>query len=221
MLHNRLSRRQVMAGTAGISAATILHWAANAAEFSSQAGLVVADGTPGDGARPDRRQQDQTGNQRTAGDHHLPEVVLGGDTAMIAQVISGALEMYQSADRSAGAAQPGLWYSRRRLCLPGHRSCLGRHGWRSRQLPARCGGTDRALLPGQGLTTTASARSPRGPSRSPAPTTCMASRSDCRWRRTSFRCSATLARHRPRSTSMRFTAHCRPASWTARKTHWC
>jgi hypothetical protein len=34
MQHYKLSRRRVLTGAAGIGAATILHWPANAAEFS-------------------------------------------------------------------------------------------------------------------------------------------------------------------------------------------
>jgi TRAP-type C4-dicarboxylate transport system substrate-binding protein len=38
MQRNRLSRRRVLTGAAGVSAATILHWPANAAEFSYKFG---------------------------------------------------------------------------------------------------------------------------------------------------------------------------------------
>ena len=38
MLRNKLSRRRVMTGAAGLGAATILHWPANAAEFSYKFG---------------------------------------------------------------------------------------------------------------------------------------------------------------------------------------
>ena len=38
MLHNKMARRHVLTGAAGLSAATILHWPANAAEFSYKFG---------------------------------------------------------------------------------------------------------------------------------------------------------------------------------------
>lgn len=38
MLRNRLSRRRVMTGAAGLGAATILRWPANAAEFTYKLG---------------------------------------------------------------------------------------------------------------------------------------------------------------------------------------
>ena len=64
----------------------------------------------------DKIKQDTNGRMEIT---IYPNSVLGGDTAMIAQAISGALEMYHPAGRSAGAAQSGLRHSRRRLCLPG------------------------------------------------------------------------------------------------------
>ena len=69
MQRNKLSRRRVVAGAAGIGAATILHWPANAAEFSYKLGVIVADGASGDGAlagsRRTRSSRRPTGGWRS------------------------------------------------------------------------------------------------------------------------------------------------------------
>jgi TRAP-type transport system periplasmic protein len=94
MRRTGLSRRRVIAGAAGVSAATILHWPANAAEFSYKLGASA----PMD--HPAMARQQEAANkikQETNGRMEIaiyPNSVLGGDTAMIAQAISGAMEMY-------------------------------------------------------------------------------------------------------------------------------
>src|ERR1700749_205475 len=94
MHHNNMSRRQVIAGTAGISAATILHWPANAAEFSYKLGASAPMEHPAMARSQEaanKIKQDSNGRLEIT---LYPNSVLGGDTAMIAQAISGALEMY-------------------------------------------------------------------------------------------------------------------------------
>src|SRR3984957_18474629 len=94
MQHNKLSRRQVIAGSAGISAATILHWPANAAEFTYKLGSSAPMEHPAmahDQIAADRIKKETNGRFEIT---IYPNSVLGGDTAMIAQTISGAMEMY-------------------------------------------------------------------------------------------------------------------------------
>src|SRR5579872_6313607 len=90
----KLSRRRVVTGAAGLSAATILRWPANAAEFTYKYGAS----SPMDHPAMARSQEaankiKQESNGRLEITMY-PNSVLGGDTAMIAQAISGALEMY-------------------------------------------------------------------------------------------------------------------------------
>ena len=94
MQRNRLSRRSVIAGAAGVGAATILHWPANAAEFSYKLGSSAPMDHPAmahDKIAADKIKQETNGRLEIT---IYPNSVLGGDTAMISQVISGALEMY-------------------------------------------------------------------------------------------------------------------------------
>jgi tripartite ATP-independent transporter DctP family solute receptor len=83
-----------MASAGGVSAATILHWSANAAEFSYK----FAASSPMEHPAM-ARAQEAAGKIKQDSDGRIeitlyPNSVLGGDTAMIAQAISGALEMY-------------------------------------------------------------------------------------------------------------------------------
>jgi TRAP-type C4-dicarboxylate transport system substrate-binding protein len=94
MQHNWLSRRRVMAGATGLGAATILHWPANAAEFSYKFGASSPMEHPAMARAQEaanKIKQDSNGRLEIT---IYPNSVLGGDTAMIAQAISGALEMY-------------------------------------------------------------------------------------------------------------------------------
>jgi tripartite ATP-independent transporter DctP family solute receptor len=94
MQRNKLSRRHLMAGAAGVGAATILHWPANAAEFSYKLGSSSPMEHPAMAAQQkaaDKIKQDSNGRLEIT---IYPNSVLGGDTAMISQVISGAMEMY-------------------------------------------------------------------------------------------------------------------------------
>lgn len=94
MLRNKLSRRRAMAGVGGLGAATILHWPANAAEFAFKFGASSPMEHPAmlrSKEACDKIRKDSNGRLDI---NIYPNSQLGGDTAMISQVISGAMEMY-------------------------------------------------------------------------------------------------------------------------------
>jgi TRAP-type transport system periplasmic protein len=94
MPRTRLTRRHALAGAAGLSAATILHWPANAAEFTYKFGSSSPMEHP---AMAHTQTAADTIKQETNGRLEIvlyPSSQLGGDTAMISQLISGALQMY-------------------------------------------------------------------------------------------------------------------------------
>jgi tripartite ATP-independent transporter DctP family solute receptor len=94
MRRKTLSRRRVMTGAAGVSTAAILHWPANAAEFSYKLGASAPMEHPAMARSQEaanKIKQDSNGRLEIT---LYPNSVLGGDTGMISQVISGALEMY-------------------------------------------------------------------------------------------------------------------------------
>src|ERR1700753_1876003 len=94
MQANGLPRRNAMHVAAGVSAATILHWPANAAEFSYKLGSSSPMEHPAMAAQQEaatKIKQDSNGRMEIT---IYPNSVLGGDTAMISQTISGAMEMY-------------------------------------------------------------------------------------------------------------------------------
>jgi TRAP-type transport system periplasmic protein len=94
MQRKKLSRRHVMTGAAGIGAATILRWPANAAEFSYKFGASSPMEHPAMARSQEavnKIKQESNGRMEIT---IYPNSVLGGDTAMISQAISGALEMY-------------------------------------------------------------------------------------------------------------------------------
>ena len=91
---DKLSRRHLVAGAAGVSAATILHWPANAAEFTYKLGASSPMEHPAmahSQIAADRIKKETNGRLEIV---LYPSSQLGGDTAMISQVISGALQMY-------------------------------------------------------------------------------------------------------------------------------
>jgi TRAP-type transport system periplasmic protein len=94
MLRSEMSRRRVIAGACGIGSATILHWPANAAEFSYKLGASSPMEHPAmlrSKEAAEKIKQESNGRMEIT---FYPNSALGGDTAMIAQVITGALEMY-------------------------------------------------------------------------------------------------------------------------------
>ena len=195
--------------------------ARQAAEFTYKLGGSSPMEHPAMARYEGRRRPDQPETNGRLEITIYPNSQLGGDTAMISQTISGAMQMYHPADRSAGAAQSGLRHHRRRLRVPRLRPGLGRDGWRSGQDAARGRGRNGSVLHRQDL----GSRLPpdhhaqQADQRPGRPAT--ASRSGCRWRRSWSRCSGIWAPRRRPSTSTRSTAHCRPASSTGRKIRWC
>lgn len=94
MQRGKMSRRHALAGAAGLSAATILHWPANAAEFSYKYGSSAPMDHPAMAhtkIATDRIRQETNGRMEIT---MYPNSQLGGDTAMISQTISGAIQMY-------------------------------------------------------------------------------------------------------------------------------
>jgi tripartite ATP-independent transporter DctP family solute receptor len=116
MQRTRLSRRTVMTGAAGVSAATILRWPANAAEFSYKLGSSSPMEHPAmahQQTAADRIKKETNGRLEIT---IYPNSVLGGDTAMVAQLISGALEMYNLpidllAPRNPACGIPGVGFA--------------------------------------------------------------------------------------------------------------
>jgi tripartite ATP-independent transporter DctP family solute receptor len=95
----RVSRRKLLssaavAAAAGVGAPAILHWPANAAEFSYKCGTALPDGHPmcirGREAMKAIKEQSNGRLDITL----YTNSVLGQDTAMLSQTIAGALEMY-------------------------------------------------------------------------------------------------------------------------------
>ena len=91
----KLSRRRLLASaTASVAAPAILHWPANAAEFTYKCGGSLPDGHP---MAIRAREAMHKIKEESGGRLDITlytNSVLGGDTAMISQVIAGALEMY-------------------------------------------------------------------------------------------------------------------------------
>jgi TRAP-type transport system periplasmic protein len=95
----KLSRRTLMtrgsaAAAAGISTASILHWPADAAEFTYKLGSSSPMEHPAMAHSADAAKKIKEQSNGRLDISIYPNSVLGGDTAMIAQVISGALQMY-------------------------------------------------------------------------------------------------------------------------------
>jgi TRAP-type transport system periplasmic protein len=90
----RISRRHVLAAAAGVSAATILHWPANAAEFTYKCGASTPPTTPSVAASikaADRIKEATNGRLEIT---VYPNEALGSDPAGISQTISGAVQMW-------------------------------------------------------------------------------------------------------------------------------
>jgi len=91
MPRKNLSRRSTLAG---ISAAAIMHWPANAAEFRYKLGASAPLEHPAmarSKIAADQIKQDSNGRLEIA---IYANSALGSDTAMIAQAIGGSMEMY-------------------------------------------------------------------------------------------------------------------------------
>jgi tripartite ATP-independent transporter DctP family solute receptor len=94
----KVSRRRMLSATtaaiAGFAAPSILHWSADAAEFTYKCGTALPDGHPmcirGREAMKAIKEQSNGRLDITL----YTNSVLGQDTAMLSQTIAGALEMY-------------------------------------------------------------------------------------------------------------------------------
>jgi tripartite ATP-independent transporter DctP family solute receptor len=88
----RLSRRHAVTG--GLAAATILRWPANAAEFSYKLGSSSPMEHPAmvRSAVAVKKIKEETNGRLDITIY--PNSVLGGDTSMISETISGAIQMY-------------------------------------------------------------------------------------------------------------------------------
>jgi tripartite ATP-independent transporter DctP family solute receptor len=87
-------RRLLVRGGAGVAAATLLRWPANAAEFTFKCGGSLPDGHP---MAIRAREAMKAIKEESGGRLDITlytNSLLGGDTAMISQTIAGALEMY-------------------------------------------------------------------------------------------------------------------------------
>ncbi len=92
-----LSRRAIVAGIAGLASPAILRRPAHAAEFNYKFGSVLPVDHPMSlrvAEAADKIREDSGGRLAIA---CYPNSALGGDTAMIAQTISGAMQMYSLA----------------------------------------------------------------------------------------------------------------------------
>ena len=94
----KVSRRTLLSGAAvaatGVAAPAILHWPANAAEFTYKCGTALPDGHP---MCIRGREAMKAIKERSNGRLDITlytNSVLGQDTAMLSQTIAGALEMY-------------------------------------------------------------------------------------------------------------------------------
>lgn len=97
MPSGKITRRRAVAGTGGLAAATILRWPANAAEFNFKFGASSPMEHP---AMARSKEAADKIRQETNGQLDIsiyPNSQLGGDTAMISQVITGAIQMYLGA----------------------------------------------------------------------------------------------------------------------------
>jgi len=94
MQPTKLSRRSLVSVGAGLAAATILRWPANAAEFTYKFGSSSPMEHPAmaRSAEAVKKIKEETNGRLDISIY--PNSVLGGDTAMISQLISGALQMY-------------------------------------------------------------------------------------------------------------------------------
>jgi TRAP-type transport system periplasmic protein len=94
MRATKISRRRVMSGVAGVGAVTILHWPANAAEFTYKFGASSPMEHPAMARTKIAADKIREASNGRLDISIFPSSQLGGDTAMISQVISGAMQMY-------------------------------------------------------------------------------------------------------------------------------
>ena len=119
-LARKLSRRLLIRGAAGVTAATILHWPAEAAEFSYKYGSVLPITHPMTAriAQAAVKIKEATGGRFEYAVY--PSSALGGDTAMVAQAISGALQMYSLAGDILAPRAPAAGIMSVGFAFPGY-----------------------------------------------------------------------------------------------------
>ncbi len=120
MQRHRVSRRKLLTGAAGVSAAAIMHWPAGAAEYSWKYGSVLPITHPMNAriAEAAPKIKEATGGRFEYAVY--PSSALGGDTAMIAQTISGALQMYSLAGDILAPRNPAAGIMGVGFAFPGY-----------------------------------------------------------------------------------------------------
>jgi TRAP-type transport system periplasmic protein len=116
MQPKKFSRRRIITGAAGLTAATILRWPAEAAEFSYKFGTVLPITHPMIGRIAEAAPKIKEATSGRFEYAVYPSSALGGDTALMAQAISGALQMYSLAGdilapREAAAGIMGVGFA--------------------------------------------------------------------------------------------------------------
>ena len=115
-----LSRRSLVGGAACATAVTILHWPAEAAEFTYKYGSVLPITHPMNAriAEAAPKIKEATGGRFEYAVY--PSSALGGDTAMIAQTISGAMQMYSLAGDILAPRAPAAGIMSVGFAFPGY-----------------------------------------------------------------------------------------------------
>jgi tripartite ATP-independent transporter DctP family solute receptor len=106
MPRNKTTRRRAMAGAGGLAAATILRWPAGAAEFNFKFGAASPMEHPAmvrSKEAADNIRRDTNGQVDIS---LYPSSQLGSDSSMIAQVVSGAIQMFLGALDLVAARNP-------------------------------------------------------------------------------------------------------------------
>jgi TRAP-type transport system periplasmic protein len=217
----KLSRRTLLVGTTIAAAApTILRWPAHAAEFSFKCGASLPDGHP----MAIRAREAMLAIKEESGGRVditlYTNSLLGGDTAMISQTITGALEMYVLPLDLLAAKNPACG-----ICGVGYAFIDYDHIWQA--MDGDLGNYLRGIAEQIGFHVVHNCydhgfreiTTRTKPIETPADL--KGSRFVCRSHPITFRCFSTLVPRRRRSISPRFTARCKRAWSTARKTRWC
>ena len=120
MKRTDISRRRALTGAAGLGTAAILRWPAEAAEFSWKFGSVLPISHPMIAriAEAAPKIKEATGGRFEYAMY--PSSALGGDTAMIAQTISGALQMYSLAGDILAPRNPAAGIMGVGFAFPGY-----------------------------------------------------------------------------------------------------
>jgi tripartite ATP-independent transporter DctP family solute receptor len=120
MRQKKLSRRKLLAGAAGVSTATILHWPADAAEWSWKYGSVLPITHPMNARIAEYAPKIKEATNGRFEYTVYASSALGGDTAMISQTISGALQMYSLAGDILAPREPAAGIMGVGFAFPGY-----------------------------------------------------------------------------------------------------